>query len=120
MPEPCESDSSVVTVVKLFLNLIQEHWKDFLSRINKLEHQMAKLTEVQAKQAEAIAATQAAVARVVEDNTAQNVEIQRLKDQIASGEPVTAADLDGLVASNQTIIDTMNALDPIPPVVPIP
>lgn len=120
MPETCDHDTSIVTIVKVFMNFIQENWKDVLSRLSKQEHQMAKLTEVQAKQAEAIAAVQAAVARVVEDNTAQNVEIQRLKDQIAAGEPVTEADLDGLVASNQTIIDTMNALDPIPPIVPVP
>ncbi len=82
--------------------------------IQQLEMKMAKLTEVQAKQQEAIAATQAAVARVVEDNTAQNVEIQKLKDQIAAGGTVTEADLDSLLAGNQTIIDTMNALDPIP------
>lgn len=113
------SEALFLNTIRLFIDKIND---GISNRINNLERRMdiamAKLSDVQAKQAEAIAAVQRAVARVVEDNEAQNTEIQRLKDLIAAGTPVTEADLDGLVSSNQSIIDTMNALDPIPPTIP--
>ncbi len=117
MHEPQQGDGQVVTVVKLFIDFVKVIMDGMFNRVSTMETQMAKLTEVQAKQQEAIVATQAAVVRVVEDNTAQNVEIQKLKDQIAAGGTITESDLDSLIAGNQTIIDTMNALDPIPPTV---
>lgn len=111
------SEALLLNTIKLFLDSF--HCL-FINRLTQLETQMAKLTEVQAKQAEAISAVNAAVARVVEDNEAQNVTIQALKDQIAAGGTITEADLDSLIAGNQTMIDISNALDPIPAPVPVP
>lgn len=109
------TEGFLLTMINLFLNTFE---KLISNRIHQLEIQMAKLSEVQASQAAAIKAMDAAIARVVEDNEAQNAEIQKLKDVIAAGGSVTEADLDGLVASNHVIIDKLNALDPIPPPVP--
>ncbi len=88
--------------------------------IKQLEIKMATLSEVQAKQAAAITATQNAVKRVVDENTRQNALIKELQDKIASGEVVTAADLDPLVSGNDQIISLVEGLDNIPAPVPTP
>jgi predicted nucleic acid-binding Zn-ribbon protein len=96
-------------------------WEARIKSVEKqLENVMTKQEELAGKLASAGVEFEALKARVTVDIAAQAAEIQKLKDQVAAGEVVTAAQFDALLASADNLIASIKPFDPIPDTAPEP